>query len=63
MIPSAPTSFQRSDRTYHLSDERMQVFQSLTIEERLRWVEEFATFVRIGREAMKANNHRQKVDR
>lgn len=42
-------SFERGDRTYHLSDERLQAFRALPIEEKLRWVEELAEFIRLTR--------------
>jgi hypothetical protein len=45
--------FPSGDRTYHVSDERLCAFRMLTPEQKLRWVEELATFLRlakIGRE-------------
>lgn len=45
--------FSSGDRTYHVSDERLRAFRMLTPEQKLRWVEELATFLRlakIGRE-------------
>ena len=45
--------FSPGDRTYHISDERLRAFMMLTPEQKLRWVEELATFLRlakIGRE-------------
>ncbi len=45
--------FPSGDRTYHVSDERLRAFRMLTPEEKLRWVEELAAFLRlakIGRE-------------
>ena len=42
-------SFAPANRTYHLSDERMQAFRKLTPAERLRWVEELAQFLRLAR--------------
>ena len=41
--------FDPGDRTYHLSDERMATFQALSLADRLRWVEELATFLRLAR--------------
>lgn len=32
--------FDPSDRTHHISDERLRTFRKLTPEQRLRWVEE-----------------------
>jgi hypothetical protein len=37
----------RGNRTYHVSDERLQAFRALSPEEKLRWVEELATFLRL----------------
>jgi fido (protein-threonine AMPylation protein) len=45
--------FPSGDRTYYVSDERLRAFRMLTPEQKLRWVEEQATFLRlakIGRE-------------
>ncbi len=45
--------FPPGDRTYYVSDERLRAFRMLTPEQRLRWVEELANFLRlakIGRE-------------
>lgn len=44
-------SFDPSNRTYHLNDERMQAFRKLTPVERLRWVEELAQFLRLAKVA------------
>jgi len=47
--------FTPGDRTYHLSDERLRAFRMLTPEQKLRWVEELATFLRlakVGREKL-----------
>lgn len=40
-------SFDRSNRTYHVSDDRLRAFRALSAEEKLRWVEELATFLRL----------------
>jgi hypothetical protein len=40
-------AYDRSQRTYHVSDERLRAFRALTPEERLRWVEELALFLRL----------------
>ncbi|BBL70436.1 hypothetical protein [Methylogaea oryzae] len=39
--------FDRGDRTYYVSDERLHAFGQLTPEQRLRWVEELAAFLRL----------------
>lgn len=39
--------FDRSDRTYYLSDERLKAFKALSTLEKLRWQEEIATFIRL----------------
>lgn len=41
--------FDRGDRTYYLSDERLHTFRALPAEEKLRWVEELATFLRLAK--------------
>ena len=38
--------FDRAYRTYYVSDERLRAFRALTTEEKLRWVEELASFLR-----------------
>ena len=43
--------FQPGDRTYHVSDERLKAFRTLTPEQRLCWVEELAAFLRMARVA------------
>lgn len=45
------TSFDPGDRTYYVSDERLRAFKALTPEQRLRWVEEIAAFLRMARVA------------
>ena len=42
-------TFPSGDRTYHLSDERLKAFRALTVEQRLRWVEELAEFLRMAK--------------
>lgn len=37
--------FDRGNRTYYVSDERLRAFRALTTEEKLRWVEELASFL------------------
>lgn len=41
--------FLPGDRTYHVSDERLRAFRMLTPEQKLRWVEELATFLRLAK--------------
>jgi len=41
--------FDPGDRTYYVDDERLKAFQALTPEQRLRWVEELAAFLRLAR--------------
>jgi hypothetical protein len=41
--------FDPGDRTYYVSDERLRAFRQLTPEQRLRWVEELATFLRMAK--------------
>lgn len=42
-------AFDRGDRTYHVSDERLKAFKALSTLEKLRWQEEIATFIRMTR--------------
>ena len=39
--------FDRANRTYYVSDKRLRAFRALTAEEKLRWVEELASFLRM----------------
>ena len=51
--PELTHPFYPGDRTYYVSDERLRAFRQLTPEQKLRWLEELATFLRmakIGRE-------------
>lgn len=41
--------FDPGDRTYYVSDERLKAFGQLTPEQRLRWVEELAAFLRLAK--------------
>lgn len=41
--------FPVGDRTYYVSDERLRAFRMLTPEQKLRWVEELATFLRLAK--------------
>ena len=45
------TNFDPGDRTYYVSDERLRAFRALTYEQRLRWVEELAAFLRLAKVA------------
>jgi hypothetical protein len=49
----------RDQRTYHVSDERLQAFATLTPLQRLQWVEQCSHFVRLGQMARQAD--REKV--
>ncbi|MFZ5574035.1 MAG: hypothetical protein ACOY5S_02410 [Pseudomonadota bacterium] len=40
-------AFDRGDRTYHVSDERLKAFKTLSTLEKLHWQEEVATFIRL----------------
>ena len=42
-------AFDRGDRTYHVSDDRLKAFKALSTLEKLRWQEEVATFIRMTR--------------
>jgi hypothetical protein len=44
-------TFDRGDRTYYVSDERLREFRALSAEEKLRWLEELAAFLRLTRPA------------
>lgn len=48
-------AFNRGDRTYHVSDERLRTFRALPAEDKLRWLEEIATFLRLAQPAREAN--------
>jgi hypothetical protein len=41
--------FNPGDRTYYVSDERLRTFKALTPEQKLRWVEELAQFLRMAK--------------
>ncbi len=51
--------FDRGDRTYYVSDERLKAFKALPTEEKLRWLEELATFILLTRESGKPANQVQ----
>jgi len=40
-------AFNPGNRTYYVSDERLRAFRALPAEEKLRWVEELAAFLRL----------------
>jgi hypothetical protein len=44
-------TFDRGDRTYHVSDERLKAFSQLTVAQRLQWVEQCSQFVRLAQAA------------
>ena len=46
--------FDRANRTYYVSDERLRAFRALTTEEKLRWVEELASFLRVAQPVVPA---------
>ena len=48
MNPEA-AKFDPADRTYEVSDERLKAYLALSPEQRLRWVEELAAFMRMAR--------------
>lgn len=43
------SDFPPGNRTYYVSDERLRAFRQLTPEQKLRWVEELATFLRMAK--------------
>ena len=43
------TDFPPGDRTYYVGGERLRAFRQLTPEQKLRWVEELATFLRMAK--------------
>lgn len=42
-------SFDRGDRTYHVSDERLREFAKLSAAQKLAWVEQCSAFIRLSR--------------
>lgn len=59
---SAPWStlpFDRGNRTYYVSDERLRAFGQLTPLQRLRWVEQCSHFVRMGQQPRQTNEARK----
>jgi len=51
--------FNPGDRTYYVSDERLRAFKALTPEQRLRWVEELASFLRLARISKRKSSNRE----
>lgn len=49
-------SFDRANRTYYVSDERLRTFRALAAEEKLRWVEELASFLRMAQPVARPSN-------
>lgn len=43
--------FDRGDRTYYVTDERLRAFKALSTLEKLRWQEEIATFILLTRQS------------
>lgn len=44
--PELSHPYYPGDCTYYVSDERLRAFRQLTPEQKLRWVDEMATFLR-----------------
>ncbi len=55
--------FDRGNRTYHVSDERLRAFRALSPEEKLRWVEELATFLRLAQPTQRLAIDRTKPEK
>ncbi|MGH8477754.1 MAG: hypothetical protein ACRER2_18640 [Methylococcales bacterium] len=51
--------FDRGNRGYYVSDEGLRAFRQLTIEQRLRWVEELAAFLRLAKAGRNSLNGSQ----
>ncbi|MDP2440445.1 MAG: hypothetical protein Q8S71_18500 [Hydrogenophaga sp.] len=49
--PQSTPTFDRGDRTYHVSDERLKAFAQLSVAQRLQWVEQCSQFVRLAQAA------------
>ena len=52
--------FDSGDRTYYVSDERLRAFKALTPEQRLRWAEEVAYFLRLAKVKEKSEQAKSK---
>lgn len=50
--PPFPPQRDRGQRRYHVSTERLREFAKLTPYERLKWVEQCSTFVRLGQQSL-----------
>jgi hypothetical protein len=48
-LPYSAYPYYPGDHTYYVSDERLRAFRQLTPEQKLRWVEELATFLRMAK--------------
>ena len=55
--------FPPGDRTYYVSDERLRAFRALTPEQKLRWVEQLASFLRLARASRKTQPAQQQLQR
>ena len=42
-------SFDRGNRTYHVSDERLHEFTKLSATQKLAWIEQCSAFIRLAR--------------
>jgi hypothetical protein len=49
--PRPTPAFDRGNRTYYVSDERMRAFGQLSVAQRMQWVEQCAQFVRLAQAA------------
>lgn len=48
-LPHSAYPFYPGEHTYYVSDERLRAFRQLTPEQKLRWVEELSTFLRMAK--------------
>lgn len=55
--PKPKPAFDRGNRTYCVSDERMRAFGQLSAAQRLQWVEQCAQFVRMAQAAKSETTH------
>lgn len=51
--------FDRGDRIYYVTDERLRAFKALSTLEKLRWQEELVTFILLTRESTASANDPQ----
>ncbi len=49
--PKPTPAFDRDNRTYYVSDERLRAFGQLSVAQRLQWVEQYSQFVRLAQAA------------